>query len=191
MEDIKSVSNYREFLDRIGCSYTPAEMTTFLRNGVRGCCAKHYGGMKVNDIIGNSSMEVVGSPGTGEGMDWEEVLAAATPDNMKAWRMEYYGKWKQHKQNLKKLKAEKARQDAKTNHTQNPSSQTGGGGGTYSGHHVSRNSAARGKESRGRGRDRIEAQRSLGSRRVNSSVTGRKSNADTSRADSDQDWRRK
>jgi hypothetical protein len=56
-EAIVNVSNYQEFLDRLGCDYTPEQMTILLRNAVRAACVKHYGGLKLIDLIGETVME--------------------------------------------------------------------------------------------------------------------------------------
>lgn len=74
-EAIVNVSNYQEFLHRLGCDYTPEQMTILLRNAVRAACVKRYGGLKLMDIFGDTSHEKL--PGkdvfSSTPTTWEEV----------------------------------------------------------------------------------------------------------------------
>lgn len=69
-ENIVNVSNYKEFLDRLGCNYSPEQMTVLLRNAVRAACAKRYGGLRLMDIIGDSHVEHLPENSS---VTWDEV----------------------------------------------------------------------------------------------------------------------
>jgi hypothetical protein len=100
-ENIVKVSNYRQFLDRLGYTFTPEQVTVLLRNAVRAACAKHYGGLKVSDIIGNSINEPLPTAST---VSWEEVDRVATESYLIQTRAQGKSIWTQRKKELKLTK---------------------------------------------------------------------------------------
>lgn len=97
MAEIKAVSSYDGFLRRIGCDYSPAQMTVLLRNGVRACCSKKYGGMRPTDIIGDAQSEALPSrDDSGAEMTWQEAIAAASDvGRMEVWQTLSRSVWEQ------------------------------------------------------------------------------------------------
>jgi hypothetical protein len=71
--NIVQVSNYKEFLTRLGCHYSPEQMTVLLRNAVRAACAKHYGGLRLMDLIGDPIVEKVPSD-CHSTISWDDML---------------------------------------------------------------------------------------------------------------------
>jgi hypothetical protein len=205
MGDIVAVSNYQGFLRRIGCDYSPAEMTVLLRNGVRACCSKKYGGMHIADVIGGTSPEALLArrteterSGAGGDISWEEAIAAATPERMAQWQSEKRAVWEANQKEKKEQQQTPPQTPVRARTVSGSSSCSQGsegsdggsrhGAGGRGGLGASRRLSARGSRSgdqrgvaaggsRGRGGGRGSASPGPG--------------PTISRADSDKNWRRK
>lgn len=106
-ESIVNVSNYKEFLDRLGCNYSPEQMTVLLRNAVRAACAKHYGGLKLVDIIGDSHVEELPKNST---MTWDEVSILSKDFNFEEFKTTNRKVWIDRQNELRRQ--EKIRQNS-------------------------------------------------------------------------------
>jgi hypothetical protein len=118
-EAIVNVSNYEEFLDRLGCEYTPEQMTVLLRNAVRAACMKHYGGLKLMDIVGNTVVETFPKGnefGSVIGMTWKELndLSSVSFEEIKTTNRR---KWLDRQKELRKQEKVRGESSMKANQT--------------------------------------------------------------------------
>jgi hypothetical protein len=111
-ENIVQVSNYKEFLNRLGCNYSPAQMTILLRNAVRAACAKHYGGLKLMDLVGDTLVEKMPTATESPTMmatTWEEIENLISDEEWKEIREKQRRVWLDRQKELRKQ--EKVRQN--------------------------------------------------------------------------------
>mmetsp|Transcript_6018 Transcript_6018/g.11488 ORF Transcript_6018/g.11488 Transcript_6018/m.11488 type:complete len:364 (-) Transcript_6018:124-1215(-) len=66
-EEILSVSNYGQYLNRMGCVWSPHQLTVMLRNAIRSCTAHDYGAIDHSFLVGQTELEDV--PGRGGNVD--------------------------------------------------------------------------------------------------------------------------
>ena len=104
-ENIVNVSNYKEFLNRFGCDYSPAQLTTMLRNAVRSACSKRYGGLTVSSIIGNSFCELIPLQST---MTWDEVNSFSNEEYLMKIKEDTRTTWIRRRKELKQLEKKRS-----------------------------------------------------------------------------------